>query len=125
MMTLEKCSAIWGLSEKAYELTKQRLTQDYKIDIHRELDNFDPFHEIDIMAKQKGEQTEIFEDQEYEESDILNAVDGNDMVFTNNDYLAFREDSFGGPPIFMTSNTFPSLEALFSNNNTNLFDYEI
>ena len=125
MMTLEKCSAIWGLSEKAYELTKQRLTQDYKIDVDRELENFDPFHEIDIMANRKEEYTEVFEDEGYDESDILSAVDGDDIVFTNNDYSVSREDSLGGPPIFMTSNTFPSLEALFSNNSANLFDYEI
>lgn len=124
-MTLQKCSVIWGLSEKAFELTKQRLTEDYKIDIDGELENFDPFQNIDMLANQKGEDADSFETQKHDDIDIFEAADENGVVFTDNDYVASREDSFGGPPIFMTSNTFPSLDALFSDNSANLFDYEI
>lgn len=119
MSTLNQCSNIWGLGRNAFELIKVKLMQDYKININFELKTFDPFQTIDLTSNFD------FDSIEDENHDIdnyrVNTNDANQINYTEPFSL---EDSFGGPPIFMTSNIW-NLENIFEEGSINSMNYEL
>ncbi|KAG0683824.1 hypothetical protein C6P40_005301 [Pichia californica] len=126
MMTLQKCASIWALSEKAYELIRLKLMHDYNIDIDLELQHFDPSQEINITPGMVPDDIEgmLFGIEENNLQEKLNIVEDNDFVFADIEKMISREDTFGGPPIFMTSDTFNNLESIFSEENIGSLPYE-
>lgn len=122
MSTLSECSNIWGLGGKAFELIRSKLMQDYKIDINVELATFDHFQAVDLTSNFE------LDSEEEENSDIENykidTIDENQINYINPELTFSLEDSFGGPPIFMTSNIW-NLENIFEEGSINSINYEL
>lgn len=122
LMTLKNCSSVWGLSQKAYQLTKERLAQEYNLSVELELNKFDLFQDVDFLPDTEAEHFLYFEDEEHDSNNFFETVTECDSMFN---YMVSNEDSLGGPPIFMTSNPFSNTKGLFADNSINLFDYEL
>lgn len=119
MKILRECSRNWGLSEKAFKLTKDKLRKEHNINIEEELNSFD-----------QNEQPDLFT-SDYTEEFIIS---GHESVDGEKDYscspldkeqMLQSKDSLGGPPIFMLSNTFSLLDEFLSDDMIDPFDFEV
>lgn len=113
MLTLKKCSPIWRVSEKCYQLSSQKLITEYNIDIERELEKFNPFNIGDFGVNERaGPNVNYFQDMNFN-NDYYHLADDDGSEMKNFEELISKTGAFGGPPMFMTSNAFPGLEHLF------------